>query len=246
MSAELNLVHLRPDLQRLVPWAQRQGLVPGIGSGDLGYAFHAALRAAFGDLAPPPFSYRALQGLLAYSRHAQSRLQEAAALASPDVAVMLGIDSTSDAPGLLVRAFPGQWKVGHPLAFEVRVRPVVRCTDGRERDAFLAFISRHPEGTCSREAVYLDWLKRQFTPAAQVHNARMTEYKLTEVVRRSSVPGEERRARSCVVGPDASFQGLLEVTDATAFAALLCRGIGRHRAFGFGMLLLKSAASVDG
>jgi CRISPR system Cascade subunit CasE len=40
------------------------------------------------------------------------------------------------------------------------------------------------------------------------------------------------------------FSGLLQVEDAAAFTALLARGIGRHRAFGFGMLLLKPATSA--
>jgi len=38
--------------------------------------------------------------------------------------------------------------------------------------------------------------------------------------------------------------GVLQVRDSAAFAALLARGIGRHRAFGFGMLLLKPAAAA--
>jgi CRISPR system Cascade subunit CasE len=39
--------------------------------------------------------------------------------------------------------------------------------------------------------------------------------------------------------PDVTFTGTLTVTDPTAFSALLARGVGRHRAFGFGMLLLR-------
>ena len=75
MSSSFHLVHSRPNLKRLLPWAQRQGLVADRGQGDLGYAFHAALKAAFGDLAPQPFSYRAGHGLLAYSAQAQALQQ---------------------------------------------------------------------------------------------------------------------------------------------------------------------------
>jgi CRISPR system Cascade subunit CasE len=42
-------------------------------------------------------------------------------------------------------------------------------------------------------------------------------------------------------GPDASFEGVLTVAEPGAFALLLARGIGRHRAFGFGMVLLRPA-----
>jgi CRISPR system Cascade subunit CasE len=37
------------------------------------------------------------------------------------------------------------------------------------------------------------------------------------------------------------FNGVLEVTEPGTFASSLARGIGRHRAFGFGMLLLRQA-----
>ena len=41
--------------------------------------------------------------------------------------------------------------------------------------------------------------------------------------------------------PDVTFRGTLQVTDPDRFHALLARGVGRHRAFGFGMLLLRPA-----
>jgi CRISPR system Cascade subunit CasE len=42
--------------------------------------------------------------------------------------------------------------------------------------------------------------------------------------------------------PDATFRGTLRVDDPARFAAAaLARGVGRHRAFGFGMLLLRPA-----
>ena len=40
---------------------------------------------------------------------------------------------------------------------------------------------------------------------------------------------------------EAVFEGTLEVRDAALFQGLLARGVGRHRAFGFGMLLLRPA-----
>ena len=42
-------------------------------------------------------------------------------------------------------------------------------------------------------------------------------------------------------GPDAVMRGILTITDAEAFFNLLTRGVGRHRAFGYGMLLLRPA-----
>ena len=93
MSEDFHLIHLRPKLDRLLPWAQRQGLIPDRGQGDLGYAFHAVLRAAFADLAPQPFSFRSGQGLLAYTKQAEA-IRLAVAMTTPEVADMLGLDAT--------------------------------------------------------------------------------------------------------------------------------------------------------
>jgi CRISPR system Cascade subunit CasE len=244
MSQSFHLIHLRPNLNRLLPWAQRQGLVADRGQGDLGYAFHAALKAAFGDLAPQPFSYRAGQGLLAYSAQAQA-LQAACVLATPEVADMLGLDASPQSPGLLIRAFPQSWQTGQWLAFELRVRPVVR-KDDKELDAFLSAVERLSDAVPTREAVYAAWLKRQFGAAAELHEVRMTEFKLSSVLRRGAAQAEGGRPKRPVQGPDATFTGVLQVRDTSVFAALVARGVGRHRAFGFGMLLLKPAATAWG
>jgi CRISPR system Cascade subunit CasE len=39
--------------------------------------------------------------------------------------------------------------------------------------------------------------------------------------------------------PQALVKGVLNIADSDAFNRLLARGIGRHRAFGYGMLLLR-------
>lgn len=242
MSQDFHLIHMRPNLNRLLPWAQRQGLIPDRGQGDLGYAFHAALRAAFADLAPQPFSFRSGQGLLAYTTQADA-MRSAVAMATPEVADMLGLDATPHSSGLLIRPFPTSWKVGQLLSFEVRVRPVVRKED-KEIDVFLSAVQRMHDTVPPREAVYADWLKRQFEAVADLHEIRMTEFSLSTVVRRAAPQAEGGRPKRPVQGPDAVFTGTLQVRDSAAFAALLARGIGRHRAFGFGMLLLKPAAAT--
>ena len=241
MSQAFHLIQLRPNLSRLVPWAQRQGLIPDRGQGDLGYALHAALKAAFADLAPQPFSYRGDHGLLAYTTQAEA-MQTALAMATPELADMLGLDTTLQSPGLLTRPFPMSWRVGQVLSFEVRVRPVAR-KEGKEVDVFLSAAHRMPSVVLSREAVYGEWLKRQFEDAAGVYDVCMSEFNLRSVLRRAAPQVEGGRPKRPVQGPDAVFTGLLQVRDDVAFAKLVARGIGRHRAFGFGMLLLKPAAS---
>jgi CRISPR system Cascade subunit CasE len=40
-------------------------------------------------------------------------------------------------------------------------------------------------------------------------------------------------------GPDATIHGELTVTNSEAFGRLLATGVGRHSAYGYGMLLLR-------
>lgn len=234
----LYLLHCAPDPEALAIWATRHRLLSP--DGDDGYALHALLAAAFGEQSPKPFRHLgARQGLLAYSDESPAMLRENAALATPDVARALGLDS------LAMRPFPTSWTTGQALSFEVRVRPVLRAKDGRERDIFLHAIEAglSSEQPVSREMVYADWLRKQFAEqgAAQLLQAGLDAFRLSRVIRRG-VAGDtgQRQARS-LSGPDAVFKGHLRVGDSDAFTRLLKRGIGRHRTFGFGMLLLKPA-----
>jgi CRISPR system Cascade subunit CasE len=242
-----NLMHCQPDPRKFLPWASRQGWLPAAG-GDIGYALHIALHEVFGDHAPRPFYYRdARAGLLAYSSRTADELREAASLANPELAIALGLDEASGSPGLNVRPFPLRWSAGRVLGFDVRVRPVHRGHDGREFDAYIAAASRQqgPERLL-RQAVYAQWLEREFTAtgAASIVEARVTRFQLTSVLRRSrpdATTGGARKSRT-VHGPDAVFSGHLRVGDPDAFAHLVARGVGRHRAFGFGMLRLRPAS----
>jgi CRISPR system Cascade subunit CasE len=244
----LHLLHLPPDPVALAAWATRHGLLSP--DGDHGYALHALLAAAFDGAAPQPFRYLGgAQGLLAYTATAPERLREAAALAPPDIAKALGLEA------LTTRPFPSQWHGGHRLGFEVRLRPVIRAKDGRERDAFLHAIETTPTDEApddgrshlaKREQIYLQWLARQLeaTGAARLEpdSVRMEAFRLTRVLRKGRAKEDGRRPGGAFTGPDALIKGDLRVTDGPAFAELLARGIGRHRAFGFGMLLLRPAA----
>jgi len=241
VTTPLYLMQFQPDLRRLLPWAERRGLLASRGGGDLGYAFHGALSEAFGNLAPKPYSYRSPHGLLAYTQHSPQALQENASLAIPEVSDMLGLTPTPRSPGLLIRPFPSSWRTGQVLSFEVRVRPVQRAVRGGERDVFLAELEKHSDAAVDRAATYQEWLRRQFDGAARLIDATMTQFKLSAVLRRHAAKGESPRPLQLVNGPDAVFMGHLTVQDGDQFAQKVIRGIGRHRTFGFGMLLLKPA-----
>jgi CRISPR system Cascade subunit CasE len=245
------LVRLLPDLPGLTRAAAERGLI-GRG-GDLGYALHAALRTAFGEASPKPFVLR-IEGrepqILGYIANDPETILVHAALppvAEADLVAPLGL------PGLEARALPAAWRPGQVLDFEVRARPVTRTRphgrDGptRERDVFFAAIDGTP-APCEamphrswpqRERIYGEWLARELgrSGAAIVETARLVAFRRTRVLSRP--PGRDGRRRpSESEGPDALLRGRLRIVDGAGFAELLARGVGRHRAFGFGMLLL--------
>jgi CRISPR system Cascade subunit CasE len=240
-AMNLSMVQLRPDLGRLLRWAETYHLI-GIHDDDLGYALHALLKANFGDLAPKPFALRLPPQrdaeLLAYSSEPGESLRErAAAVAEPAAMEAIGLNS------LASKVMPIRWQVGARFGFEVRVRPMMRTDkDGnrersREVDAFLV----SPEGS-NRGEVYAGWLRQRMAEGgAELDRAHLKAFRLTRVSRRSMAKEDSPRALRHPMGPDATFTGLLAVRDPEAFAGLLARGIGRHRAFGFGMLLLRPA-----
>ena len=241
-STQLQLLHMLPDPQRLTAWAGRHRLLDA--SGDLGYAFHGLLRAGFGERAPRVFRYLdSQQGLLAYSGLTASELHQTLALAPPEIALILGLGLDQRQGGLRIRPFPTEWRDGQVLGFEVKVRPVIReSKTGKERDAFLVAVEKQPDATLERVDVYRNWLANQFARngAAQLLDCALEQFRLLDVLRRtqSSSEGQIRRPHR-VNGPDAVLSGQLRVQESAAFAQMLARGVGRHRAFGYGFLMLR-------
>lgn len=236
---KLNLIQCHPDPRRLATWATRFGLTAG--GDDLGYALHTLLSAAFGEAAPKPFRhFDDARGLLAYSTHDTEALQLAAQIAPPDIHAALGLERFAS------RSFPIDWASGRRLGFEVRVRPVLRTNAGRERDVFQVAAEKVGVGEFepSRETLYGEWLTRELArgDAARIDCLRLAAFRLSASMRKGTIVNGKRSAQR-VSGPDAVFAGELTVRDPAGFAALLARGVGRHRAFGFGMLLLRPPAA---
>lgn len=86
--------------------------------------------------------------------------------------------------------------------------------------------------------MYRDWLARHLAAGGvEPERLALDSFRLSGTQRR----GSDRALHHLRRGPDALFSGVLRVADPDAFAALLARGVGRHRAFGYGMLLLRPA-----
>ena len=232
---------IRADLrsQAFHRWAGRRRLAVR-NAFDPGFAMHTLLVESFGDLAPRPFRFviprdRSLPGVLyGYSPHDADTLRDAAAaFADP-------LQSDALPPGSLQsKAMPVSWEPGQRLGCEVLIRPIARRSrgasrPGREIDVFQREASQHPPGEMkrSRESVYGDWLRNMLgTRGADLTEARLRSFQRVQTVRRLGHRATE--------GPEALIQGALTVIDPARFADLIARGFGRHRAYGYGMLLLR-------
>lgn len=248
----LHLLHTRPDPRLLALWMARYR------TRDPGEALHGLLRAAFGERAPQPFRYFDEQrGLLAYTGLNAPQVTTQAALADPVAAQTLGLDAGTAHGGWQLRPFPTHWAVGQVLDFEVRVRPTMRGARG-EQDAFLHAVAQSGGSNgafIQREAVYAQWLREHlgardgaaqqpWQGAVELLDVHLMAFARSPIVRRSqtasgSAPGLAARAARVIDGPDALLTGRLRVASPQAFAHLLARGVGRHRSYGFGMLLLR-------
>ena len=235
----LHLISLPLELRPFRQWAAARK----IGT-DEGRALHHLLGETFGKGALQPFRLMVAPGaysgtLYAYTLSDQDSLQQTARETGlPDALDVCNPDRLS------IKTMPKCWSEGRRLAFDLRARPVRRLlkpagkfAKGAEMDAFLLeALRRFPggppaDGGIEREAVYRDWLAERLTGAARLKQVRIARLERSTVQRGDKSPE----------GPDATFHGELVITDATAFAKTLAAGVGRHTAYGYGMLLLRPA-----
>jgi CRISPR system Cascade subunit CasE len=246
----LHLVRIGLNLRALAAFA----VASGASDDDSGYALHLALRQRFGEAGPQPFrSFVDGPGephLLAYTND-RVALTDMAALPSAQPL----LDEVFSGPPQL-RAMPAEWRAGAAYGFIVRARPVVRFGTRRKAERAASDIARPAENwwaragevdawiaartrdggdpDLTRDAAYAAWLTTRLADVATLHGVRLEQFRRVRAKR--SPHG--RPGRSRVEGPDALLSGTLTITDPAAFAHVLARGVGRHAAFGYGMLLL--------
>ncbi|MCU7904952.1 MAG: type I-E CRISPR-associated protein Cas6/Cse3/CasE [Candidatus Thiodiazotropha sp. (ex Epidulcina cf. delphinae)] len=234
MTTPLTMLELRLDAKALIRFAQDQK--PNVNRNrdeDLGYATHAWLKALFQERSPKPF--RLILGnnpkLLGYSPDSgRMLLEQAQTFANPLALGVTRIDDLRHA-----KIMPREWRPGRRLGFEVMTCPTSRKA-GHEKDLYRHRMERREEGEEAppRESVYRAWLEKQLGDAARLETAKLEKFRFVSQYRRGMKPKKLDR-------PQALIKGVLTIADSDAFNRLLARGVGRHRAFGFGMLLLRPA-----
>lgn len=253
----IHLVQAPLDMRKFNRWAGERGLVRR-GSFDEGYGFHVLLSAMFGKSVLQPFRLfaserRAAAALYAYADVDAGELRRTAAEAAPpDCVAALDPDRMRSKP------LPPSFEAGRRLGFDLRIRPVRRlCEDlpdpqqdgrqirkGAEVDAFrVEALRRFPDGWAApdasashdgvtREDVYVAWLAERCGDAVVIERERC---RLAAFKRSRAIRGAGRGPE----GPDATLHGTLTVSNPERFRRMLRSGVGRHRAYGYGMLLLR-------
>ncbi len=255
----LHMLQITVDLEALLRSMSALGLRwdPRQGELDVDYLVHAGLRRLFAEVAPQPFR------VLPHPTHAGRRwvlgygFEDASALAGKLAAAPGERRGIVIADGIRSRPMPERWRVGQRYRFEVRCCPVIRRSSdgpltnagrpawrrGSEVDVFVARAGSDPKRNWTRQDVYREWLIDRLGDVVEVDpdEVRLTGFRLTPLIRGMASRDREgrRRFRRVPRRPDAVLRGTLEVREPDGFSRLLARGVGRHRAFGFGMLLLR-------
>ncbi|VBB44896.1 conserved hypothetical protein [uncultured Desulfatiglans sp.] len=252
------MIDMHLDAAKLMRFAQMQGH-PLSSDEDFGYMSHAWMLAAFGSLAPKPFRILERRDglhLLGYAEYSASALCEHARhFAEPAASEVCQWDAIAS------KSMPETWEKGRRLGFEVRACPVSR--KGKERDVFLSALEHAKalgERVPQREKVYADWLVQRMKgatkpggdfidptgnseePVVELLPAGISIVGLRRIKLLRSTKGASPNRRKSIERPDVLFSGEFRIRRTEAFVNLLRRGIGRHRAFGFGMLLLRPPA----
>lgn len=219
------------------------------------YLVHCAISELFQDHAPKPFfvendikktSSKNSNGrfvtILGYSELDLEGLKKVAqGFASPTVYSICHWDRSDSKP--MPQTFPD----GLELKFELRACPVVRKAsdgpkwkEGQEIDAFLSKVWEIDDKSVpvDREETYKEWLIHYFKRqnSADLTSLSVTRFSIERMSRRNH---KSNRKVKVIQRPDVTFTGTLKIRNGDEFKAMLYRGIGRHKSFGFGMLKIR-------
>lgn len=248
----LNMMRAEINVRALHRWMGLRSLA------DRDHALHCLLTESFSNLAPKPFRAFGTRNspqmsLYGYGYGDAEELRDAAnTFASPEQLDIIPLKSVRS------KEMPQEWRTGRILGMEVRIWPTVRIQrdssrvpaefleryrernirQGDEYDAYAYHAARLPEGeqmTLSREEVYSQWLADQLDrrggACLEPGTAKLTAFQ--------RIRAQRKLRRPWRLGPDATIQALIKVTGQDEFNELLRTGVGRERAYGFGMVLVR-------
>ena len=232
------MIHAQVDLRRLWRWGQARNLLYSRSSDD-GYLLHKLLTESFGPAAIKPFCLKVSPrggsaSLYGYSLFDKDKLhQKLQEYATPDNKNIL---STINDHKLLSKPMPIKWKIGQEIGFEIKTLPIRRDRD--ENDKIVErdwYTKKHKEQHKERYPVYIEWLVEKLHKSMAVKVTDLQSIRVHSFQQVSLVRSNNR----IFTLHETIFLGNFNIINNDSFNYLLRRGIGRHTAFGYGMLLLR-------
>lgn len=239
----MHLIQFRANVQALMRRAADYGLPTK--KVDEGYVVHSWMTSLWEQDSPRPFVIDKRSGpdvvIQGYSTQDAKQLTKAADMyASPEDYAVL------DWSSLKSKELPMQWPKETEIRLTVTVIPTIRYRvidekNSRELDAYL-----HRVRTCEaagievppREIVYGEWLTQRLAGFTVTHTPELQQHRLAELLRRTQ--GEHRKSNHICL-PLATLSVVGSVVDDVAFSEMIRQGIGRHKAFGYGMVRVNRA-----
>lgn len=228
---ELHLMQATLDMRNMGRWAAEEK------HSDPDRTAHCLMTESFGpETAPKPFVIKTqvkngnpTGKILAYTSLTAAELAETAQQRQKLAhAAVLNPDTIRAVP------IPTQWSEGRKLGFEIRVRPTKRRSDRGQSAQELDYFLGAPPGS-DREDVYCRWLaealKRQGALLPNLEDMHVTQLAMRRVRR--------QRSSQWHTGPDVTIDGTAIVVNPDCMMSVLAGGIGRHKGYGYGMLLLR-------
>ena len=249
MTESLNMIQVPVDSVMLHHWAQTRGFT------DLDHATHCLLTETFQDKAPRPYRMMLAANtkranLLGYTQHSAQEISEAAKQhATQLVRRVINCNDIQEKP------VPSDWQEGESLAFQVRLCPSRRAIKNKpdytrlantanppnEQDAYLYHLNICTENQLtpkSGQEVYVEWLHeriaKQSGATLNTDSCQLRSYNKLQAQRKTNGP--------LYLLSEAVIAGSMTVTDPEWFQKILANGVGRHKAYGFGMIMLTGRA----
>lgn len=234
-----HLIHFNLNPRRFGAWSATRS-PRGAEGGDPQHMMHVLLSALFGKGLAQPFRlFEPQTGDWSVYAHSVMSAEELARTANlVGTPEMLSIISIGDMWG---KPLPTQVPAGTRIGFDVRLSPMMR-TEKAEQDAYAAMAKQlfpdDPDGMAraglTREGVYRDWFAKRLEGAGELEEVRMSSFRRVPMF----------RSGHRFTAPEIVLHGDLRVTDPERFRALHHHGVGRGKAYGFGLLLLRPARPV--
>lgn len=231
---DLFLIKSHVDIEYIQSWGRRHQHL--VAHGDFGYVIHALLEMLFRKHRPNSFYFNnSCRSLYFYTYLNELQIEQQLSDRNKPALSGLGLAKLNHECEII--NITSTIKANQNLSFQIQTSPTKRLTGSRaEVDVFSA-----KEGSeIERQFAYQDWLRSHLATSGVCEvNVESVAIKQHSVHRRESRSQHSGCRKKVVIDiPVATFTGKLKVDTSQCFLETLSRGVGRQKAFGFGMLRL--------